>query len=60
MVIKCELHAHCGTTPEIEEKAAVKVAYQAIDDDEISVGVSDVVYVISKTTGDEGWWKVIL
>ena len=36
----------------------MKVAYNAIDEDEISVCVGDVVNVISKVTEDEGWWKV--
>ena len=36
----------------------MKVAYDAIDEDEISVQVGDVVDVISKVTEDEGWWKV--
>ena len=36
----------------------MKVAYNAIDADEISVCVGDVVDVISKVTEDEGWWKV--
>ena len=42
------------------EKAIVKVAYDAIDQDEISVQVGDVVDVISKVTEDEGWWKVMI
>ena len=36
----------------------MKVAYNAIDEDEISVCVGDVVDVISKVSEDEGWWKV--
>ena len=36
----------------------MKVAYEAIDEDEISVQVGDVVDVIDKVTEDEGWWKV--
>lgn len=36
----------------------MKVAYDAVDEDEISVHVGDVIDVISKVTEDEGWWKV--
>ena len=36
----------------------MKVAYEALDPDEITVQVGDVVDVINKTTEDEGWWKV--
>ena len=42
----------------VREKAIVKVAYQAVDHDEISVQKGDVVDVVSKTTEEEGWWKV--
>ena len=53
------LHASYQIAAEVKEKATVKVPYEAIDADEISVQVGDVVDVISKSTGDEGWWKVI-
>jgi hypothetical protein len=43
---------------QIIEKATVQVSYNAIDEDEISVHVGDVVDVISRVTEDEGWWKV--
>ena len=36
----------------------MKVAYQAVDQDEISVEKGDTVDVVSKTTEEEGWWKV--
>jgi RNA-binding protein YlmH len=45
---------------QIIEKATVQVAYNAIDEDEISVHVGDVVDVISRVTEDEGWWKVCI
>ena len=40
------------------ERARVTVPYNAIDDDEVSVQVGDEVEIISRTTEDEGWWKV--
>lgn len=42
------------------EQATVVVSYEAIDDDELSIQIGDVVDVISKTTGDKGWWKVYI
>lgn len=42
----------------LREKAIVNIAYQAVDHDEISVQEGDVVEVVSKTTEEEGWWKV--
>ena len=42
----------------VREEAIVKVAFQAVHHDEISVQEGDVVDVVSKTTGEEGWWKV--
>lgn len=38
----------------------MKVAYDAVDEDEISAQVGDTIDVISKVTEDEGWWKVMM
>ena len=53
MIVFCEY-----TSLVIRQKAVVKVSYEAVDGDEISVQVGDVVDVISEVTEDEGWWKV--
>ena len=47
-----------ATPTSAHKKAEVLFAYQATQDDEVSVEKGDIVDVIDENTGQDGWWKV--
>ncbi|XP_021949236.1 SH3 domain-containing kinase-binding protein 1 isoform X2 [Folsomia candida] len=45
------------TTSRVREQGRCFYAYEAQNDDELSLAINDIVQIISKNCDDEGWWR---
>lgn len=61
MVLTSTIPSSSDKPPEKQkplERAKVTYPYTAENDDELTIAVDDIVEIVNKDSGQEGWWKV--